>query len=311
MELYKKFARKFYLQLEKTTTNEDGFYEIDHTAMRDLMVECGFKEESSNVYRKKLSKFFNDAIKEIVNHKRQDHSVFENFCLCAFLNSVEINFSDYFCKVFISICDKSEAKDMILEVIEAMEQFSESKVSSATSDFSVKLDVKEVKVRQLCNKEKELMFLYSITCENCENSLTIESSVTNILSSISIMVKDDKLRMLNKAIKLINSNLESLKIKYDKLDRPFDVLTKLSKRTTNDIYNMAILDNLVRMLKEYRKIIIELDSREPDFEYTLYSILSSTKIKMQIDINYIHIIAPYDSKSIVVTIDNENSELKI
>ena len=313
MDPYKKFARKFYLYLDKVSV-VDGYYSIKEEEIKEIIKECCFEEfkfgEEYEIFKAKFLK----VMKDVVVDEYYDRKNFDVLCLASLLKSVFINFTSYQLKLFGSLCDADIEKEMIINTIYTIEQFADkdfdrmlnSCIEESSNSLLFKISIDDIKVKSLEANKKELEIHYAVDCKVSEYK---KFTVTKELKTNDIIVKDDRLKMLNKAIKLINTKIESLKVKRTGIDRSIDILSKLSKVTTNDLYSVSILDNLVRMLKEYRKIMIELDDKEENFESVLSMILESTKLSIDIDINYIHIEAPYDKRTIEVTIEGESNEL--
>lgn len=316
MDSYKKFARKFYLYLDKVPV-VDGYYSIKEEEIKEIIKECGFEEfkigKEYEIFKGKFLKVMEDVIKDEYYDKKN----LDVLCLASLLKSVFINFTSYQIKLFNSLCDENIEKEMLINTICTIEQFVNTKFESilnsyieeSSNNLLFKILLDDIKVKSLEANKKELEVHYSIDCKVGENTLNKKFTATKELKTNDIIVKDDKLRMLNKAIKLINTKIDSLKVKRNDIDRPFDILAKLSKVTTNDLYSISLLDNLVRMLKEYRKVMIELDDRDSNFNSVLSMILESTKLSIDIDMNYIHITAPYDKRTIEVIIEGESNEL--
>lgn len=316
MDSYKKFARKFYLYLDKAPVDVN-YYIIKEEEIKNIIKECNFKEfafgEEYELFKDKFLKVMEDVIKD----EYYDRKSLDVLCLASLLKSVFINFTSYQIKLFSSLCDESIEKEIIINTIYTIEQFVNTKFESilnsyieeSSNNLLFKILLDDIKVKSLESNKKELEIHYSIDCKVGENTLNKKFIATKELKTNDIIVKDDKLRMLNKAIKLINTKIEALKVKRTDIDRSIDILSKLSKVTTNDLYSISLLDNLVRMLKEYRKIMIELDDKESNFESVLSMILESTKLIIDIDMNYIHIEAPYDKRTIEVTIEGESNDL--
>ena len=316
MDPYKKFARKFYLYLDKVSV-VDGYYSIKEEEIKEIIKECGFEEfkfgEEYEIFKGKFLK----AIKDVIVDEYYDRKNFDVLCLASLLKSVFIGFTTYQMKLFSSLCDEYTEKEMLINTIYTIEQFMSTKFESildsyiedSSNNLAFKILLDDIKVKSLEANKKELEINYSVDCKVGENTLNKKFTATKELKTNDIIVKDDRLKMLNKAIKLINTKIESLKVKRNNNDRPLDIFSKLSKVTTNDLYSVSLLDNLARMLKEYRKIIIELDDKEENFDYLLGMILESTKLSIVMDINYIHIEAPYDKRTIEVTIEGESNEL--
>lgn len=316
MDSYKKFARKFYLYLDKVPVDVN-YYSIKEEEVKNIIKECGFEEfkfgEEYEIFKDKFLK----VMKDVIVDEYYDRKNFDVLCLASLLKSVFINFTTYQVKLFSSLCDEDIEKEMLINTIYTIEQFMSTKfesildsyIAESSNSLLFKILLDDIKVKSLEFNKKELEIHYSIDCKVGENTLNKKFTATKELKTNDIIVKDDRLRMLNKAIKLINTKIESLKVKRNDIDRPFDILTKLSKVTTNDLYSISLLDNLVRMLKEYRKIMIELDDKDSNFESVLSMILESTKLSIDIDMNYIHIEAPYDKRTIEVTIEGESNEL--